>query len=165
MTDQPYGYSGQDPVNSFDLDGTMTCEECGGDFPGARINSHGDQENGPGRTQEPPSPNTQRPTGGRFDGRFWTTEERWDHILDRHGPESTWSNKSKFNEETCIACAIRQTLERPSRVARSATNARNMTYDRRFSDPVGVDMRGRPVYGVRVVVNPYGIVWTAYPRG
>lgn len=58
----------------------------------------------------------------RLDGLL---DERWNHILSRHGPESTANDASKFGEQTNSADVIKETLNNPTHEGPSTTKPRN----------------------------------------
>ncbi|MBV9523107.1 MAG: hypothetical protein JO010_09965 [Alphaproteobacteria bacterium] len=94
------------------------------------------------------------------------TDRALGHILDRHGPESTAPDASKYAPDTTaatiramIAEAIREGRPRPDTNGRSGT-----LYDYDFARAIGTTIEGRPARSIRVVVAPDGAVITAYPR-
>ena len=107
-----YDYSGQDPVNSFDLTGLMVSEEPSN--VGAIFGGVGDEGGGVG-PDGVPHPNERGPSygesvdvgGWRLDGDVFEG-----HILEGHGPESA-GRGSKFNEETNIIDSIHDTVTHP----------------------------------------------------
>jgi hypothetical protein len=156
VTRQPYAYASQDPLDRIDPNGRKDCNAesaCGGGGEGGTRGPEGEED---------PSPNIRPPADGRF-GRFRVSANRWQHIIDRHGPESLEDETSKFNEGTNIREVISETLKgrntRPGRFGRTE-------YIRHFKSPVGIDgYTGEPVYGVLVSVTPWDAVWTAFPIG
>jgi hypothetical protein len=88
------------------------------------------------------------------------------HILERHGPDSTAPDASKYARGTTpatirgmIAEAIREGHPHPDTNGRAGT-----LYDYSFKRDIGTTIEGRPTHTIRVVVAPDGAVLTAYPR-
>jgi hypothetical protein len=88
------------------------------------------------------------------------------HIIARHGPESTEQGAGKFAAGTTpgtirdlIVEAVHQGTPRPD------TNGRpGLLYDYSFPQIIGTTAEGAPAHRIRVVVGHDGAVITAYPR-
>jgi hypothetical protein len=99
-----------------------------------------------------------------FDARI--SARTMQHILARHGPESTVPGAGKYASGTTpdtiralIVEAVRQGTPRPD------TNGRpGMLYDYGFPQIIGTTIEGAPTHRIRVVVGRDGSIVTAYPR-
>ena len=88
-----------------------------------------------------------------------------DHILERHGPESTVTDKSKFNSNFDIKTGIDQTIKSPDAILKPNTaNRSGYIFEKNFQSPIGVDPYGRDVNVLKVVMNDNGKVITAFPK-
>jgi hypothetical protein len=106
------------------------------------------------------------PLAAREAGEAHLSARAMQHILARHGPESTAADAGHFAPGTTpaqiralIAAALRDGVPHPDTGSRPAT-----LYDYSFLQPVGVTAEGRPTRRIRVVVGRDGEVVTAYPR-
>ena len=87
------------------------------------------------------------------------------HILDRHGPNSTYGNKSHFNVDFDIRQGIDSTLKGDNFVLRSNTAGREgYIFEQTFANPIGTNNRGKPLYTLKVVIDESGNVITAFPK-
>lgn len=88
------------------------------------------------------------------------------HIMARHGPESTAPGAGKYAAGTTPAM-IRALIAEALRAGHPApdTNFRPATlYDYGFPHIIGTTVAGAPTSRIRVVVGRDGAVITAYPR-
>jgi hypothetical protein len=88
------------------------------------------------------------------------------HILARHGPQSTAKDAGHFAPGTTpeairalVGEAVAKGAPHPDTEGRSGT-----LYDYSFPDTIGVTAEGHPTHRLRVVVGHEGQVVTAYPR-
>jgi hypothetical protein len=88
------------------------------------------------------------------------------HIVARHGPESTVQGAGKYAAGTTpdmiralIVEAVHQGTPRPDTNGRSG-----VLYDYAFPQIIGTTIEGAPTHRIRVVVGRDGTVITAYPR-
>jgi hypothetical protein len=88
------------------------------------------------------------------------------HIMARHGPESTAAGAGHFAPGTTpaqlsalIAAAVRGGVPHEDTGNRPAT-----LYDYSFPQAIGVTAEGHPTRRLRVVVGSDGEIVTAYPR-
>ena len=87
------------------------------------------------------------------------------HILDRHGPNSSYGNKSHFNLDFDIIDGIDSTLTGSNFVVGSNTAGREgYIFEQTFTNPVGVNSKGKPLYTLKVVIDEAGNIITAFPK-
>ena len=87
------------------------------------------------------------------------------HILDRHGPNSAYGNKSHFNSEFDIKVGIDSTLKGENFVVGQNTAERDgYIFEQTFSNPIGTSSNGKPLYTLKVVIDEAGNVITAFPK-
>ncbi len=87
------------------------------------------------------------------------------HILDRHGPNSTYGNKSHFNADFDIREGIDSTLKGDNFVVTPNTAGREgYIFEQTFTDPIGTNSKGKPLYTLKVVIDEAGNVITAFPK-
>lgn len=87
------------------------------------------------------------------------------HILDRHGPNSTYGNKSHFNSGFDIKEGIDNTLRGDNFVVGPNTAGREgYIFEQTFSYPIGTSSNGKPLYTLKVVIDEAGNVITAFPK-
>lgn len=87
------------------------------------------------------------------------------HILDRHGPNSTYSNKSHFMADFDIKDAIDSTLRGDNFIVGPNTNERaGYIFEQTFSYQIGTNSKGQPLYTLKVVIDEAGNVVTAFPK-
>ena len=87
------------------------------------------------------------------------------HILDRHGPNSTYGDKSRFNADFDIRNGIDSTLTGDNFVVGSNTAGRDgYIFEQTFTNPIGTNNRGKPLYTLKVVIDETGNVITAFPK-
>ena len=87
------------------------------------------------------------------------------HILDRHGPNSTYGNKSHFNVDFDIREGIDSTLIGDNFVVGPNTAGREgYIFEQTFSNPIGTSSNGKPLYILKVVIDEAGNVITAFPK-
>ena len=87
------------------------------------------------------------------------------HILDRHGPNSVYRNKSYFNSEFDIKGGIDSTLKGDNFVVGPNTAGRDgYIFEQTFTNPIGTNSKGKPLYTLKVVIDEAGHVITAFPK-
>ena len=87
------------------------------------------------------------------------------HILDRHGPNSTYGNKSHFNADFDIRNGIDSTLTGDKSIVGPNTAGREgYIFEQTFSNPIGTNSKGKPLYTLKVVIDEAGYVITAFPK-
>ena len=87
------------------------------------------------------------------------------HILDRHGPNSTYGNKSHFNAGFDIKEGIDSTLKGNNFVVGPNTAGREgYIFEQTFTNPIGTSSNGKPLYTLKVVIDEAGNVITAFPK-
>ena len=87
------------------------------------------------------------------------------HILDRHGPNSTYGNKSHFNADFDIRNGIDSTLTGDNFIVGPNTAGREgYIFEQTFSNPIGTNSKGKPLYTLKVVIDEAGNVITAFPK-
>lgn len=87
------------------------------------------------------------------------------HILDRHGSNSTYRNKSHFNADFDIREGIDSTLKGDNFVVGPNTAGREgYIFEQTFSNPIGTSSNGKPLYTLKVVIDETGDVITAFPK-
>lgn len=87
------------------------------------------------------------------------------HILDRHGPNSTYGNKSHFNADFDIRNSIDSTLTGDNFIVGPNTAGREgYIFGQTFSNPIGTNSKGKPLYTLKVVIDEAGNVITAFPK-
>lgn len=84
------------------------------------------------------------------------------HILERHGPRSTWRNKSKFVEGFNIKDGIRSTLTSDSVIKNNTNSREGYIFIKNFNRTIGYDGK-KPLKNLKVVLSKDGYVTTAYP--
>ena len=85
------------------------------------------------------------------------------HILDRHGPNSTYGNKSHFNADFDIRDSIDSTLTGDNFIVGPNTAGREgYIFEQTFSNPIGTNSKGKPLYTLKVVIDEAGNVITAF---
>ena len=87
------------------------------------------------------------------------------HILNRHGPNSTYRNKSYFNAGFDIKEGIDSTLRGDNFVVGPNTAGREgHIFEQIFTSPIGTNSNGKPLYTLKVVIDETGNVITAFPK-
>ena len=87
------------------------------------------------------------------------------HILDRHGPNSTYGNKSLFNADFDIRKGIDSTLTGDNFIVGPNTSGRDgYIFEQTFANPIGISSKGKPLYTLKVVIDEFGNVITAFPK-
>ena len=87
------------------------------------------------------------------------------HILDRHGPNSTYGNKSHFNADFDIRDGIDSTLRGDNFIVDPNTAGREgYIFEQTFTNPIGTNSKGKPLYTLKVVIDESGNVITAFPK-
>lgn len=87
------------------------------------------------------------------------------HILDRHGPNSAYGNKSHFNTDFDIREGIDSTLKGEIFVVGPNTAGREgYIFEQTFTNPIGTSSKGKPLYTLKVVIDEAGNVITAFPK-
>jgi RHS repeat-associated protein len=86
------------------------------------------------------------------------------HILDRHGPNSTVANKSKFNSDFDIKQGIDDTLSGADSLIKPNSYGRDgYIFQKNYDSPIGVNKFNDPVSTLKVVLDEGGNVITAFP--
>ncbi|KAB1438075.1 hypothetical protein [Candidatus Galacturonibacter soehngenii] len=83
--------------------------------------------------------------------------------MENHGPNSTVPNKSKFNNNFDIKKGINKALTSQDSKVTPSTNGRKLI-EYTYKNAIGKNSNGKPVNTIRVVVDKFGNVITAYPR-
>jgi hypothetical protein len=87
------------------------------------------------------------------------------HILDRHGPNSTYANKSHFNSDFDIKTGIDSTLKGNKFVLKPNTSGREgCIFEQTFSNPIGTSNNGKALNTLKVVIDKTGNLITAFPK-
>lgn len=87
------------------------------------------------------------------------------HILDRHGPNSLYGNKSHFNADFDIKNGIDSTLKGDNFIIKSNTAGRDgYIFEQTFTNPIGTNSKGKPLYTIKVVIDEFGNVVTVFPK-
>ncbi|MDU4853126.1 MAG: hypothetical protein E6X72_01850, partial [Clostridioides difficile] len=87
------------------------------------------------------------------------------HILERHGANSTYSNKSHFNADFDIKAGIDSTLKGDNFIVKPNTGDRSgYIFEQTFKDAIGVNSKGKSIYTLKVVIDESGNVITAFPK-
>ena len=87
------------------------------------------------------------------------------HILDRHGPNSTYRNKSHFDVDFDIRKGIDSTLRGDNFVVGPNTAGREgYIFEQTFISPIGTNSKGKPLYTLKAIINELGDVITAFPK-
>ena len=87
------------------------------------------------------------------------------HILNRHGPNSTYRNKSHFNADFDIRNGIDSTLKGDNFIVGPNTAGREgYIFEQTFTNPIGTNSKGKPLYTLKVVIDEAGNVITAFPK-
>ncbi len=87
------------------------------------------------------------------------------HILDRHGSNSAYNNKSHFNTDFDIKAGIDSTLKGDNFIVKPNTGGRSgYIFEQTFKDAIGVNSKGKPLYTLKVVIDEGGNVITAFPK-
>ncbi|MGF7044879.1 hypothetical protein M2142_001866, partial [Fusobacterium sp. PH5-29] len=89
-----------------------------------------------------------------------------DHIITRHGPESTsYLNKSKFNSNFDIKKGIDNALKNSNSIIKPNTKGRSgYIFEYTYSNSIGINTKGKPINTIKVVVDPNGNITTAFPK-
>ena len=97
---------------------------------------------------------------------YTLTDETFNnHILDRHGPGSTYASKSHFNANFDIKRGIESTLKGDSFMVGPNTGGRSgYIFEQTFDSPIGVSSKGKYLYTLKVVIDEVGNVITAFPK-
>ena len=87
------------------------------------------------------------------------------HILDRHGPNSTYGNKSHFNAGFNIKDGIDSALKGDDFIVGPNTAGREgYIFQQNFANPIGTNSKGQLLYTLKVVIDEAGNVITAFPK-
>jgi hypothetical protein len=94
------------------------------------------------------------------------SEETYEnHILNRHGSNSMYRNKSHFNSDFNIKEGISSTLIGDNFIVKSNTGDRvGYIFEQTFENSIGVNSKGKLLYTLKVVIDEYGNVITAFPK-
>lgn len=86
------------------------------------------------------------------------------HILERHGPNSTYRQKSHFNLDFDIKKGIDSTLKGDNVIVQSNTAGREgYIFKQTFDNAIGTKSNGQLLYTLKVVIDESGNVITAFP--
>lgn len=87
------------------------------------------------------------------------------HILNRHGLNSAYGNKSHFISVFDIRDGIDKTLRGDNFVVGPNTAGREgYIFERLISYPIGTSSKGKTLYTLKVVIDEVGNVVTAFPK-
>ena len=87
------------------------------------------------------------------------------HIHERHGFNSRYNNKPRFNKGFNIKNGIESTLKGDNFVLRPNTGGRGgYIFEQTFNNPIGTSTKGKPLYTMKVVIDESGNVITAFPK-
>jgi len=87
-----------------------------------------------------------------------------DKVLRFHGPTSTIPRKSRFSSAFDIRSGIRRTLDSSDSLILPNTQGRaGSILIRDFGGPIGTNVRGNPVNRLKVVIDDFGNLVTAFP--
>ena len=93
------------------------------------------------------------------------TKQYQNHIVDRHGPNSTFSNKSRFNSNFDIKNGINETLTSPNSLIKPNTNGRGgYIFELSYDNPIGINSKGKGLNTLKVAIDDKGNVITAFPK-
>lgn len=87
------------------------------------------------------------------------------HILDRHGPNSAYGNKSHFNADFDIRKGIDSTLTGDNFVVGPNTSGRDgYIFEQTFDNQIGLSGKGEPLNTLKTVIDEVGNVITTFPK-
>ncbi|SCZ81457.1 DUF6531 domain-containing protein, partial [Pseudobutyrivibrio xylanivorans] len=87
------------------------------------------------------------------------------HILDRHGPNSVYGNKSHFNANFDIREGINSTLTGDNFTLGPNTAGRDgYIFEQTFTNSIGTSSNGKSLNTLKVVMDGSGNVITAFPK-
>jgi hypothetical protein len=87
------------------------------------------------------------------------------HVLERHGANSTYKNKSCFNADFNIKDGIDSTLKGDNFLVKPNTGGRSgFIFEQTFKDAIGVNSKGKLIYTLKVVIDESGNIITAFPK-
>jgi len=94
------------------------------------------------------------------------SEEQYiNHIVERHGPYSSYTNKSHFNSDFDIKNGINSTLRGGNSIIKTNTNGRSgYIFEQTFPSAIGTNKKGIPLNTLKVVIDENGSVITAFPK-
>ena len=101
--------------------------------------------------------------GKQQNNQYNLSQERFDHIMQRHGPESTkWGGKFAQNTspdaiKNMINKAISKGIERPNGTSSGSI------FEYNFKNSIGTNINGKITSSLRVVVDTAKNVKTAFP--
>lgn len=85
------------------------------------------------------------------------------HILDRHGPNSIYGNKSHLNTDFDIKSGIDSTLKGDNFIIKSNTTGRDgYIFEQIFINPIGTNSKGKSLYTMKVVIDVLENVVSAF---
>ncbi len=88
-----------------------------------------------------------------------------DHIVERHGADSSVLGKSKFNPDYDIKSGIDDTLKSPDSIIKPNTNDRSgYIFEKSYDEPIGTSKNGKPLNTQKVVIDENGNVITSFPK-
>jgi hypothetical protein len=87
------------------------------------------------------------------------------HIEERHWPDSPAQGAGKFAPgitEDSLRQLVSQAVAH-GRVRQNSHGRPGQVYEYDFGRPIGISIDGRPAYRLRVVVNQWNVLVTAFP--
>lgn len=100
-------------------------------------------------------------------GNYKLTDEQFiEHIVKRHGPESIYPWRSKFSKGIDIRSYIHDVLTDANSRSLANTGGRpGRIIIKSYPYTIGFNAKGKPLNAIKVVLDEYGNVITAYPVG
>ena len=98
-------------------------------------------------------------------GRVIVTQRAIRHIEDRHWPDSPAQGAGKFASgitEDSLRQLVNEAVAH-GRVRHNTNGRPGQIYEFDFGHPIGIAIDGRPAYRLRVVVNKWNELVTAFP--
>jgi hypothetical protein len=102
---------------------------------------------------------------GGSPGRVIVTQRAIRHIQERHWPDSPAQGAGKFSPgitEDSLRQLVSEAVAN-GRVRQNSHGRPGQIYEYDFGHPIGVNIDGRPAYRLRVVVNRWNQLITAFP--
>ncbi len=102
---------------------------------------------------------------GESPGRVIVTERAIRHIEERHWPDSPAKGAGKFSPgftEDSLRQLVGEAVAN-GRIRQNTHGRPGQIYEYDFGRPIGVGINGRPAYRLRVVVNRWNQLVTAFP--
>lgn len=104
-------------------------------------------------------------TAGSLPGQVIVTQRAIRHIKERHWPDSPAQGAGKFSAgitEDALRQLVSQTVDN-GHVRQNTHGRPGRIYEYDFGRPIGIKIDGRPAYRLRVVVNQWNQLVTAFP--